>query len=51
MEDLKYRLYVSAKGAGLPPEMFDSCYEQDEILPMVEAALTAGYCEFVVVLG
>lgn len=47
----EYRLYVSAKGAGLPPEMFDSCSDQEDILHMVEAALTAGYCEFCVVLG
>lgn len=51
MCDLKYCLYVSAKGAGLPPVLFDSCSDQDDILPMVEAALTAGYGEFVVVLG
>lgn len=48
---MKYCLYVSAKGPGLPPEIFDSCDDQDDVLHMVEAAITAGHYEFVVVLG
>ena len=47
----EYRLYVSAKGAGLPPELFDKCLDKNDVLQMVEAAITAGHYEFVVVLG
>lgn len=46
---MKYRLYVSAKGPMLPPVELLSCEDQEDVLVMVQSAITRGYYEFVVV--
>lgn len=51
MKELEYLLYVSAKGEGLPPMLFDKCSDQNDVLRMVEGAMAAGHYQFVVVLG
>lgn len=46
---MMYRLYVSAKGPMLPPVELCSCEDQEDVLVMVQSAITQGYYEFVVV--
>lgn len=45
---LKYRLFVATSGRELPVELL-SCADPEDILVMVQSAITQGYHEFVVV--